>query len=338
MSLINLLKDPDIYNIKIPLRNNPLRDLNVYVIVDSGEALVIDTGFRQEECYEGLTKGLKELIDMGIPMNKMQLFLTHMHSDHAGQMDLFAKEGCPVYINEKDLSLLKKSISGEGRKYVTPIFLENGYPAELLERANLRNPMFAYASLSEVKLTTIQDGTVLKVGNLSIRCVETGGHTPGHTCLYLEEAGILFSGDHVLYDISPNIGIWEGVDDSLGDYLESLKKVDALEFHTAYPAHRELHDHPHDRIHALMQHHKARLEEVMEIVCGTPGMTAYWVTSKMKWSIRCKSWDDFPEMQKWFATCEALAHLDWLERRNYIEYRREEDGLIHIYPKEVRDI
>lgn len=124
----------------------------------------------------------------------------------------------------------------------------------------------------------------------------TPGHTPGHTCLYLKEKGILFAGDHILYDITPNIGVWEGVEDSLGDYLDSLKKIDKLPFKTAYPAHRE-------------------------------------ITSRMKWSIRCRAWSDFPKNQKWFAMGEALAHLDWLRKQNDVKHIFK-DGILKFYPSE----
>ena len=38
----------------------------------------------------------------------------------------------------------------------------------------------------------------------------------------------------------------------------------------------------------------------------------------MTWDINAKSWDDFPLMQKWFATGEALAHLRFLEHKGFI--------------------
>ena len=45
----------------------------------------------------------------------------------------------------------------------------------------------------------------------------------------------------------------------------------------------------------------------------------------MAWSIRCRSWEDFPLTQKFFAVGEALAHLDYLEARGRVE-RREMAG------------
>ena len=40
----------------------------------------------------------------------------------------------------------------------------------------------------------LQDGTRLEVAG-GVRVVFTPGHTPGHTCLYLERSGTLIAGD-----------------------------------------------------------------------------------------------------------------------------------------------
>jgi hypothetical protein len=47
----------------------------------------------------------------------------------------------------------------------------------------------------------------------------------------------------------------------------------------------------------------------------------------MTWDIDAKSWNDFPVMQKWFATAEAIAHLIYLENKGLVQ-RKIRDGLI----------
>ena len=53
--------EDNIYTIPVPLPNNPLRQLNSYVIKGEGRNLVIDTGFKLEECRKALCDGLEEL-------------------------------------------------------------------------------------------------------------------------------------------------------------------------------------------------------------------------------------------------------------------------------------
>ena len=44
----------NIYSIFVPLPDNPLRNLNAYLIKDDKRSLLIDTGFRRDECREAL--------------------------------------------------------------------------------------------------------------------------------------------------------------------------------------------------------------------------------------------------------------------------------------------
>jgi glyoxylase-like metal-dependent hydrolase (beta-lactamase superfamily II) len=173
-------------------------------------------------------------------------------------------------------------------------------------------------------LDPVEDGTILEYGGRKLQCVFTPGHTPGHMCLYDRENEILFSGDHVLFHISPNICRWEGVDDSLGSYLKSLERVKSLPVRHLYPAHREETGNLKTRVEELEAHHAKRLLGTKEIVRDNPGLTAYDIAGKMRWSIRAKSWVDFPLTQKFFAVGEALAHLDYLEKRG--EIQREKSG------------
>ena len=91
--------NPDIYKIPVFLPNNPLKILNSYVIKTPQGNLVMDTGFRQPECLEALTEGLK---DLEIDMDNTTLFLSHLHSDHVGLTNDIITDKTRVLINEKD--------------------------------------------------------------------------------------------------------------------------------------------------------------------------------------------------------------------------------------------
>ena len=49
------------------------------------------------------------------------------------------------------------------------------------------------------------------------------------------------------------------------------------------------------------------------------GRNGYETAAQMSWDIRAKSWEDFPIMQRWFATGEALAHLRYLEGKGLVQ-------------------
>ena len=83
------------------------------------------------------------------------------------------------------------------------------------------------------------------------------------------------------------------------------------------------------RTEELKRHHAQRLSGALDAVRRTPGLNAYEIAARMSWSIRCRSWADFPLTQKFFAVGEALAHLDYLESRGRI--RRETRAEKRVY-------
>ncbi len=123
----------------------------------------------------------------------------------------------------------------------------------------------------------------------------------------------MFTGDHVLFDITPYITSWVGVENSLGDYMNSLRAIRSYDVKLALPGHRATGDF-HARIDALLRHHAARLAECMDVVRARPGLTVYEIASFMTWKIRAVSWETFPDNQKWFAVGECMSHLDYSRR------------------------
>ena len=81
------------------------------------------------------------------------------------------------------------------------------------------------------------------------------------------------------------------------------------------------------RIKELYKHHEDRLKEVINILSDEE-KTAYMVARDMTWEIDCKNWEDFPSPQKWFATGEAIAHLQYLYFLGKIK-RMEKNGIYY---------
>lgn len=315
----------NVYRIPVPLPDNPLRELNAYVIRGREQSLLIDTGFRLDACRRALREGLAEL---GIAREETVVLLTHMHADHAGLAPEFAGQGNAIMVSAVDRVLLDK-FSGDNRparEGLNRMFIAAGFPPEELRTIARSNPALSLASVDPATYQELQDDQVLAFGGHQLHCILVPGHTPGHMCLYLEEEGIMFTGDHVLFDISPNITAWEGVADSLGDYLNSLRRIRGYEVRLALPAHRK----PGDmkaRVDELAAHHDHRLAEVGRIIRESPGIDAYQVAGCMTWSIRSRDWSDFPLTQKWFAVGEALSHLDYLRVRGQIVSTRDDAGI-----------
>mgnify|MGYP000934278252 CR=1 FL=1 len=320
---------PDIYKIRIPLPENPLRTLNSYLVKTGSRNLLIDTGFNLEECRKALFQGLKEL---DADMENTDIFVTHMHSDHIGLAGAVASKNSKIYMSGIDYGYFLKSRENEYWNNADTNFISNGFPEDTVKKLKTTNPARVLSPCGIFKAETVSGGDVIKVGEHEFTCVSTPGHSPGHMCLYLEKEKLVFTGDHVLFDITPNITSWNGIADSLGDYIESLKKIRHLDVKTALPGHRENSGDFYKRIDMLLSHHEARLSDVLDILSDKGGLTAYETASKMRWSIRAKSFEDFPNPQKWFAMGETLSHLDYLRLRGKVERKKDGRGIYVYFP------
>ena len=124
----------------------------------------------------------------------------------------------------------------------------------------------------------------------------------------------------MLFDISPNITFYEEMDDALGCYIESLRRVRDLPVTLALPGHRELGKISlPERVDKLLRHHQRRLQKSVNAIGENPGITAWELAALLNWKIRAASWEDFPTTQKWFALGETIAHLDYLLLRGLVE-------------------
>ena len=321
--------EENIYSIFVPLPGNPLKNLNAYLIKsESGRNLLIDTGFRQDECRQALLAGLDEL---GVSMENTDIFLTHMHSDHTGLAAELAAPETRVYINREDGDRLESFRVAKNTLRMEEYSML-GFSREEMDFLQ-DSPMRKFSSVKKAEFTHISDGDTLKYGGRRLRVIETPGHTPGHVCLYDRENKVMFLGDHVLFDITPNITTWQGFEDPLGKYVHSLMDISIFDVRLPLPAHRTVSCTMAERIGTIIEHHGARIRELIGVLEHEPGLTAYEIAGRMRWKVRGKSsaWEDFPLQQKWFAVGEAAAHLEYLTTRGRAR-REESGGLWRFYP------
>ncbi len=316
-----------LYKKTIPLPNNPLREINVYLI--TGEKnLLIDTGFNRPECEEALRSAFAEL---GI--EETDLFITHLHSDHCGLICKFAGENSTLFSGETDGELINFEAGNLYWRMLDDLFIKYGFPKAVFGRNTDIHPGRKYCHDGRVPFTYVSEGDILNYGGYELEVIATPGHTPGHMCLYDAKKKILLCGDHILGTITPNICIELSAENPLQDYLDSLAKIDKLEVSLLLTAHGTPVEDMHARIKELYKHHEERLSEVLFIL-GEEWKTAYTVAADMTWEIDCKNWDDFPAPQKWFATGEAISHLQYLYFSGKI-LREEKNGIYHYKNKTI---
>ena len=148
-------------------------DCNVFLIKDSvsDELTVIDcgTGFFFDRLIKRISQeGLK-------PENITRIILTHVHFDHSGGLINFVREYSPkVLVFHLEADSIEKG--GNGLLLAREFGLEFT-PTKVHQR--------------------LKEGDIIKAGSLSLRVINTPGHTIGSICLYDQDQKVLFSGDTV---------------------------------------------------------------------------------------------------------------------------------------------
>jgi glyoxylase-like metal-dependent hydrolase (beta-lactamase superfamily II) len=126
------------------------------------------------------------------------------------------------------------------------------------------------------------------------------GHADGHIVLVRD--GVLIAGDTLLNGITPAIGLYpEARPDPLGDYFETLARIEALAPRVAYAGHRDPIADPAARAREIRAHHEDRLDRTQAALVDAP-LTPYEVSLRLFDA-------DLPPVLRRFATAEALAHL-----------------------------
>ncbi len=304
---------PGLYRAVIPLPRNPLKATNSFIIRGGDRNLIIDTGMNREECKTAMLDALNQLnIDLAVT----DFFVTHLHADHVGLVDELAAEEAIIYFNQPDAEILNHS---DLWQLVGSLAGRHGFPPELVSVAIDSHPGQRYSPVNPIGFTMVEDGDLIHCGAFKLQCIRTPGHTAGHTCLYEPQQKLFFSGDHILGDITPNISTWLDESNPLEDYFVSLGRVYTMDIKMVLPGHRSIIHDCRGRIDELKEHHKQRLEEVKVILERKGRGNAFEVAAEMTWDLVADCWDDFPLMQKWFATGEALAHIRYLEGQGYLK-------------------
>ncbi|MHB8317726.1 MAG: MBL fold metallo-hydrolase [Acidimicrobiales bacterium] len=314
---------PGVWSIPVPIPDNPLRYVLVYLFeLDDGIALV-DAGWNTEAAWSALNEGIA--MAGGSMSDVRAVVVTHIHPDHYGLAGRI-REACGAWIglHPLDAALLKGRYldMDELVERMSHLLRVSGVPEEKLpdlSRASME--IRAVVSMAEPDVL-IEDGAKIEFPGWDLEAIWTPGHSPGHICLYSDRQEFLLSGDHVLPRITPNISFHtQQAGDPLGNYLESLTRVDALKVEEVFPAHEYRFSGHHERIAEIVRHHESRLDAIYEILTDRPGASVWEITTSLRWS---RPWDEIPSFMQRAANGETLAHLVVLEARHRVERK---DGI-----------
>lgn len=169
--------------------------VNCYVAYDeaSHEAAIIDPGFYWDNEKKQLTDFINDH-----NLKVKYLLCTHLHFDH-----IF---GVPFVEDEFDVKLSASILDAQWvDSFLQSVarfgITSNGAPRHVTHR--------------------LHDGDILMLGNESLECIATPGHSAGGMCFYAKESRMLFAGDTLFQS---SIGRTDFADGDYAQLICSIKK------------------------------------------------------------------------------------------------------------------
>jgi hydroxyacylglutathione hydrolase len=135
---------------------------NCYVIGTEATGAIIDPG-------DEATRIALAVEQTGLEIS--QILVTHAHIDHVGAVAALAEEyACPVLMHAEAEPMLR----------------------QVPTQAMTMGLRFGKVPAAD---RYIEDEEILDVGGLRLKSLYTPGHAPGHLALYVEDEGVVVSGD-----------------------------------------------------------------------------------------------------------------------------------------------
>jgi glyoxylase-like metal-dependent hydrolase (beta-lactamase superfamily II) len=298
---------PGVWSIPVPVPDNPIRYTLCYAFVFDGEALVLDPGWDSDEGWGALAAGLAQA---GVgPTVVTGIVVTHYHADHLGLgVRLVRASGAWLALGAAERAhQVTHDFVAIGREK----FSRWGVPDELMGAIGPGQPVLNRLAGLAVPDRWLEHGEVIEAAGSKLRVIATPGHSTGHICLVDDERGLLFTGDHVLPRISPNVPFEpHGLTNPLATYLRSLDDVQLGEHLEVCPAHEYRFHSIAGRGAEIRKHTLDRSEEVRRVLSTGRCHTVWDVARKLTWS---RGWDSLTGISMRLALSETASHLRYLE-------------------------
>ncbi|MDO8530964.1 MAG: MBL fold metallo-hydrolase [Dehalococcoidia bacterium] len=305
-----------VYQVKVPMPRNPeipdggLGYTLVYLIESRDGWTMIDSGWNTREGLDALDK---QLHATGAEWTDVRdLIVTHFHSDHLGLAAAVKERShARLIMHELDAPEALARRWGTGidarRKEFAVWAVAQGVPHDDARHMGPPNRPEAMKDLQVKVELQVRGNEVLRRDGTELHVLWTPGHTPGHISIYDPRRKLLFSGDHLLPRITPNISYIPTIGGSpLSDYLRSLDELEHLDVKHVLSPHEGTFHGLRKRLGELRRHHGARMRQMLRALRDGP-LTAWQIASHVRW--RVGTWEHLSLRTRQFALQETVAHL-----------------------------
>jgi len=300
---LNLAKVADgIHELRLPI---PWEDefVNCYLFSRGAIVDLVDCGIQSDDSIALIRRAVEAVGGPGARLRR--LVITHIHPDHYGAAGVLARDhGVEVYLHRLEVPLvhpryleLEQLIAEVGRWLRI-----NGAPEKVANSLmNASRSLRDFVTPAD-PVVQLDGAETLELGQREVVVEWTPGHSPGHMSLYEPTEGLLFGGDLLLPEISPNIGLHpQSTPNPLDDFVNSMDRMVALKPSLVLPSHGRPFSHLPEHVEKLKAHHERRKVRIEGII-GEREMSGWEVAHEL-WGRREHIWDTRMALQ------EGLAHL-----------------------------
>lgn len=300
---------------------------NVYLVVlPNGKALLVDTGVETDETWEALGNTIEQA---GIGWDDiLYILLTHGHPDHYGMTArILEHTDATVLIHSADQS---KVTSGPGYmiewgQRMADLLVNHGVSVEEADSVKqIASKWWSYArQIPEKAIQQLVAPSTIEFPGLTLEVIPMPGQSLGSCCFYSQADDLLFSGDTLLPDITPNPFVEFGsgeqqVYQSLIQMRESLLAIRRLSPALVLPGHGGVISNTIALIDKHLEFISARSELVLNILAAKP-LNFFELAQQLFQGVRGK--------EKLLALSEVLGHLGLLKHEGRV-LRRQMAGAV----------
>lgn len=297
--------------IPVPWAGHPVRFTFSYALVSGGEVALIDPGFDTDEGFVALEAGLAA---GGLSTSDIDyVVITHFHVDHWGMADrVLEASGARLALGEFEHKWYRDLPSSIHEDDVVHRFYRHwGVPPESLgkivstydyhEPAERRQPDIA-----------LRAGEDFTVGDRPFRIIHTPGHSPGHVVLADCHGERLFSGDHILPQITSNVSLNPfGGENPMRQFEESLSLFDSPLWQNweVFPGHEYRFRGLPARVRDIVSSIGVRSDEIRGVIDSSGAQSVWDIAKQLGWY---RPWDTFAPIALRMALGETAAQLVYL--------------------------
>jgi glyoxylase-like metal-dependent hydrolase (beta-lactamase superfamily II) len=298
-----------------------LTHINTYLLDEGDGWTLIDCGLDCEPARQAWDAALASRLLGGRPVRR--ILVTHHHPDHIGLAGWLSRRfDAPMSITAGEYAVAGR-YADPNRDIVSErltFWREHGLPDDVAAWLMRRMPRYSkhvHPLPENVAFIGLEEPLLL--GSRLWRPIIGRGHSPEHLSLFDASTDVVISGDQILPEITPNIGVWTGGDmNPLQSFLDSLDSFmnlggDPL----VLPSHKQPFRGLGRRVNEFRHHHEERLGHLAD-ACVKPITCFEALPALFGRPLRNE--------ELGFGLGEGVAHLNYLAGRGALSSTLDERG------------